>query len=272
MLFRKVPSLLYILIIICSLVTGGCALFTKPPTPVVVDRSPEDIIAALERNPNSFPTFRAGVKARITFPFEGKEKKHSFDAALLYKKENKSMRLQGFGIFGQTYFDILYQPNKMRLYLPSSSEGFYGDPSQLPRESEAGIFLILQRTIEGIEMPLDRADVHFSKDICAPVVVEQDNGYSVVRINPQTLLIDERILFRGEELVGVVRYDDYARIDGLLLPQNIEVELPEKGVSLTLDFDSLSLNEKLPRNLFQLTVPKGIPWHPLTALQIDFLL
>ena len=268
-----IKKLSYLLIIVWAFSTAGCALFTKPqPTPVVVHRSPEDILAALEQNPNSFPTFRAGVTARITFPFEGKEKKHSFDGALLYNDKNQAMRFQGFGIFGQTYFDILYQPNKMRLYLPSSSEGFYGDPSQLPRESDAGVFLILQKTIEGIEMPLDRGDVHFSKDICAPVVVDQGNGYSVVKVNPQTLLIDERIIFRDEELVGVVRYDDYAHIDGLLLPQNIEVALPQKGLSFTLDFDSLSLNEKLPKNLFQLTVPKGIPWYPLTALQIDFLL
>ena len=257
---------------VCCLFNTGCALFSRPQPPIIIERSTEDIIAALENNPGNFPTFRAWIKARITYPFEGKEKKQSFDAALLYDKEQKIIRLQGFGMFGRTYFDVVYQPNLMTVYLPSSSTGFHGDPSQLTRDYDAGIFFILRKTMEGLDIPLNRGNVFFPEDIYSPVVIDRDGEYSVIKLKPETLLIHQRLLFYDKKMIGVVNYNDYTSSDGISLPRTIQVELPQKHILFSLHFDSLSISEKLSQDLFHFTAPRETQWHPLTALNIDFLL
>jgi hypothetical protein len=253
--------------------TIACQPFPPARAPFIPDRSPEDIVAALEDHPNSFPSFRAAIEATIIYPFEKTLKKHSFDAALLYRKEEKTLRIQGFGIFGNTYFDVVYRPDAMTLYLPPESAAFSGNPSELVTGGyDIGAFLAIRQTLEGIRQPLDRAHISFSEGLYSPVVADQGGQYFLLALNPETLLIDQKLIFHNRRLAGKIRYGDYEYVDGLLLPQSIRAELPQKNVTFEFHFESISLEESLSQSLFRLAPPDSTKWYPLTALRIDFLL
>ncbi len=208
----------------------------------------------------------------MQYPFEGKRKKDSFDAALLYKKQAEVLRLQGFGMFGRTYFDVVYGPGEMTLYLPPSSVAFYGNPSDLERDYDAGVFLVLEKTLQGIGDPVNPAHVLFAEDLYAPIVVEGGDDYFVIEVNPETLRIDQKRIFHNDQLIGVIEYEDYKLFDGLLLPGKIRGRLPHKNIMFEFRFDSLSMKEDLPQSLFELSPPDSTQWYPLTDLRIDLLL
>src|SRR4030042_4847314 len=108
------------------IVVGSLFLFSACPRPAPIippsrtaKLSPEETLKAIKENFPGVVFLKSNFKARIEYPLEGKVKKHSFEGALLYRKDTQALRLQSFGTFGNTIFDVIYKPNLRTIYVPS---------------------------------------------------------------------------------------------------------------------------------------------------------
>lgn len=253
------------------LVLSGC--FPRKPdiSRSAVDHPPEKIIAALNSHSNHFPTFRSLIKASLTFPEEGKQKTQSFDAAFLYRAEDQRFRLQGMDILGRTHFDLACQPRDLTIYLPPSEVTYSGDPTDLTDMHGAGVFYILRKTMEGLPAGLTAETVSFSELADLPVIREDIETYSLIEVNPETLLMEKRTLVKQCRILGEIVYETYEQTGGLLLPTRISVTLPLQKVSFHFTFESFTPESTLPDRLFEVTQSPVSRLLPLSDMRMDFL-
>jgi len=260
----------FLLLLSCTFLPACFPPAPEAPRPAV-SHPPEAIIAALNAHPNHFPAFRSLIKASLTFPEGSKTKTQSFDAVFLYRKEDQQFRLQGMDVLGRTHFDMTYKANELTIHLPPSEVTYSGDPANFPGVHGAGLFFILKKTMEGLPEGLDTTTVSFSETSGSAIIHEDQETYSLVEVNPQTLLIEKRTLVKRFQAVSEVRYWEYKRVGADFLPARIAVQLPAQKVSFQFTFDSFAPEETLPDSLFQIRPPATAQQLPLSELRMDFL-
>ena len=106
--------------------------------------SQEETLKAIKENFPDVIFLKSNFKTRIEYPQQGTLKKHSFEGALLYRKDTQALRLQSFGTFGNTIFDVLYKPDQATIYLPASDVAYTGDPHQIMNAKISVFFFFLQ--------------------------------------------------------------------------------------------------------------------------------
>jgi len=260
------------------LIIGGilpfCLACAKPPTTVSFPpphkASREQIIEAIKNEAFDFASLKSLVKVAIAYPDGEKKKKQSFDGALLYRKSGE-FRLQGFGILGRTLFDLVYKPNELVLYIPSSSSAYKGVPSPPPDFRDADVFSIVSEVIMSIGDTYDQAAFHFTHDVYSPYVETGTGHHLLLKINPNNLRIDKKIVFQGESTAAEVDYQNYQQLGQNFFPTLITVFIPLQQTSIALDFENPTINPALPDDLFALSIPSHVKELPLSELRIDFL-
>jgi hypothetical protein len=242
----------------------------RPPVhipPTIPKATKEEIINALKENSIHISSLKSLVRIKLEYREGKKLKKHSFDGALLYQ-DTGEFRLQAFGFFGRTLFDLLYKPDELTLYIPSSSIAYQGTPHQQGDFKDADIFSIIKEMIiEGGEN-YDETKFFFKDDVYRPWVYGKEYCY-LLKINQQTLLIDKRVIFQDRKVVTEISYQSYRQVEGKLFPTQIKVFLPSRQLTLEFRFESLKVNEKLSANLFTLSLPSDVKKLPLSSLRID---
>jgi len=246
----------------------------KPPTtvsfPPPQKASREQIIEAIKKEAFDLSALKSLVKVAIAYPEGDKTKKRSFEGALLYKKSGE-FRLQGFGFLGRTLFDLLYKPNELVLYIPSSSIVYKGVPSPLPDFKDADVFSIARTIIMGIGDTYDQATFHFPHDVYNPRVDTGIGHHLLLKINPNNLRVERKIVFEGERTAAEIDYQNYEQFGQKFFPTRITVFLPLQQTSIAFDFENLTVNPALPDDLFAVSIPPNIKRLPLSELRIDFL-
>lgn len=256
---------------------GGFFLFciacARPPTtvsfPPPQKASKEQIIEAIKKKTIDFSSLKSLAKVKIEYPHGDKRKKQSFDGALLYK-ESGEFRFQGFGFFGRTLFDLLYKPNELVLYIPSSSIAYQGVPNPLPNFKDADVFSIARKIITGIGETYEQATFHFTRDVYSPYIDNGTGHHLLFKINPNNLLIDKKIVLQDGKTAAEIDYQKYEQFGQKFFPTLITVFLPLQQTTIAFNFESPTVNQALPDNLFTLFLPSHVERRPLSKLPIDF--
>ena len=242
----------------------------RPPVhipPALPKATKEEIVNALKENSLPISSLKSLVRIKLEYREGEKLKKHSFDGALLYQNTGE-FRLQAFGFFGRTLFDLLYKPNELTLYIPSSSVAYQGTPHQRGDFKTADIFSIIKEIIIAGGENYDEVEFFFEDDVYEPWVYGKRYRY-LLKINQQTLLIDKKITFQDKKIVAEISYQNYKPVEGKLFPTQIKVFLPSRQLTLEFHFDSLKVNEKLSANFFTLSLPSDVKKLPLSSLKSD---
>jgi hypothetical protein len=257
--------------------SGGIFLFcmacARPPAPVSFppphEASREQIIEAIKKKTFDFLSLKSLAKVKIEYPHGDKTKKQSFDGALLYK-DSGEFRFQGFGFFGRTLFDLLYKPNDLILYIPSDSIAYQGVPNPLPDFKDGDVFSVARKIITGIGETYDHATFHFSRDVYSPYIDNGNGHHLLFKINPRNLLIDKKIVLQDGKTTAEIDYQDYEQFGQKFFPTRITVFLPLQQTTIAFHFESPTVNQALPDNLFTLSLPSHVERRPLSELPIDF--
>ena len=252
------------------IIIGGCfLLFTACPRPVPIMLPPppvklskEEILKFTRENFPPASTLRSGFKASIEYPQQDKSKKTSFEGAVLFRKDKNELRLQSFGIFGNTLFDILYHPEEALVYIPSSAVVYQGDPQQLKNFHGPDIFPALQEIIMGMST-YNLEDWDFNTDTFS---MEKGELTHLLKINRTYLWIEKKTILKKGGLVAEILYQDYKKIGQNILPTRIIAFFPQKKTKVKFELDSPRLNEELEEKLFTLALPPNIHWVPLSQL------
>ena len=260
----------FILVAWVFLTFGAC----QRPTPIILHPTPtklskEEIIQLLRANSQKISSLKSGFNARLEYPQAGKSKKHSFEGALLYRKEKQSLRLQSFGTLGNTIFEILYKPHEVSLYIPSSEVVYSGDPDSSLFNSESPIiFSFLQEIVNGLEGEYDWEHVEYN-DYSLRMQNGEFNYF--FNINRNSLLLEKKTIAHNGVVIAEFFYQDYRKIFEKILPTKITAFFPPKKTTLTLYLDSPVINEALADNFFILSLPPNIRWLPLSKLNDFFM-
>jgi hypothetical protein len=253
------------------LFSGGIFLFCMACATVPPPRkaSKEVIIGAIKKSTFVFSALQSVVRVEMAYIHGDKRKKQSFEGALLYKKSGE-FRFQGFGFLGRTLFDLLYKPNELVLYIPSSSVAYEGVPGPLENFRDADVFSIARKIITGIGETYDQATFHFSQDVYSPHVNNNTGNLLLFRINPHNLLIDKKIILQNGRTAAEIDYKKYERFGQKFFPTLVTVHLPAQQTTIAFDFEDLKVDQVLPDNLFTLSLPSHVKRLPLSELGIDF--
>jgi hypothetical protein len=257
----------------CIIVVGSVFLFSACPRPSPIvpysraaKLSQEETLAAIKENFPGVIFLKSNFKARIEYPQQGTFKKHSFEGALLYRKDTQALRLQSFGTFGNTIFDVLYKPDQATIYLPSSGVAYTGDPHQIMKASIPDFFFFLQEIMHGMEENYEGEALWIDDETLK--TKKGDLNY-LFKVNRRSLLIDGKTVGRNGKTIAEIVYQDYKRFMGNVFPTTITAFFPPKKTTIKINLDSPVFDEVVPENLFSLSLPAEIRCLPLTKLN-DF--
>ncbi|WAC07082.1 MAG: DUF4292 domain-containing protein [Thermodesulfobacteriota bacterium] len=257
------------------IVVGSLFLFSacpRPgpiiPPPRATKLSPEETLKAIKENFPGVVFLKSNFKARIEYPFEGRLKKHSFEGALLYRKATQALRLQSFGTFGNTIFDVLYQPDQATVYLPSSAVVYTGEPHQIINPRIPDFFFFLQEIMHGMEETYEGEPLWLDDET---LKTKKGNLDYEFKINRRSLFIERKTVQRNGKTIAEIFYQDYKRFVGNVFPTVITAFFPSEKTTIKINLDSPVINKRLAENLFILSLPQKIRYLPLTKLNDFFL-
>ena len=255
------------------MVVGSLFLFSACPRPSPIipysrtaKLSQEDALKAIKKNFPDVIFLKSNFKARIEYPEQGTLKKFSFEGALLYRKETQALRLQSFGTFGNTIFDVLYEPDQATIYLPSSEVAYTGDPNQIMNTRIPDFFFLLQEIMNGIEGNYEGKPTWFDEET---LKTKKGNLEYLFKINKKYLIIDGKTVRREGQTIAQIKYQDYNQFKGNIFPATFKAFFPNTKTSIHITLDSPDINKALAENLFVLSLPPKIKCLPLTKLN-DF--
>src|SRR4030042_899699 len=255
------------------IVAGSLFLFTACPRlrPIIppshVEKlSPEETLKEIKENFPGVVFLKSNFNARIEYPQQGRFKRHSFEGALLYRKDTQALRMQSFGTFGNTIFDVLYKPDQAIIYLPSSEVAYTGDPHQIMNAGIPDFLFFLQEIIVGMEETYEGETLWLDDETLKTKKGDLDYLF---KVNRSSLLIEGKTVRRNGETIAQIVYQDYKRFMGNVFPTKITAFFPPSKTTIKINLDSPVINEVLAENLFILSLPPEIMCLPLTKLN-DF--
>jgi hypothetical protein len=257
-------TLHYLVIVVGSLfIFSACPRPSPIIPPPTAKLSKEEMLKAIKENSPDVIFLKSNFKARISYPHEGTLKKHSFEGALLYRKDTRTLRLQSFGTFGNTIFDVLYKPDQATIYLPSSAVAYTGEPHQIMNHRIPDFFFFLQDIMHGMEENYEGEALWLDDET---LKTKKGNLDYVFKVNRRSLLIERKTVQRKGETVAEIYYQDYKRFMENVFPTTITAFfLPEK-TTIKINLDSPVINKVLAENLFILSLPPTIMYLPLSKL------
>lgn len=253
----------FTIVVVSLLVFSACTRPAPVIFPFRAEVSPEKTLKAIQDNSPQILFFKSNFKAQMEYPQEGKNKKHSFDGALLYRKDTRTLRLQSFGTFGNTLFDILYRPAQAAIYLPSSGVVYTGTPDDPMNSRIPDFFFFLEEIMNGMEKTYEGEPQWVDGET---LKTKKENLEYLFKVNKTFLIIDEKTVLRAGKTIAQISYQDYKPANGTVFPATIKAFFPTTRTAIYITLDAPVMNEPLAENLFVLSLPPKIRYLPLATL------
>ncbi len=191
------------------------------------------------------------LSSSVTVALRSGEKNISGRGFMVYRRPDQ-MRLIMLSPFGTTVMETRLDGPQLTLAYPASGEAFLGNIKELPAATGQQGLTMLQWVLA--------ADIPAN----APQngVVEQINERGVKeQITLKQGLIVEKSLASGEQ----VRYRNYAVLDGVLVPMELQMESAE-GDRIRLTLEEPEINTELEPKMFAVPL-QGLRLYPLSVLK-----
>jgi hypothetical protein len=200
------------------------------------------------------------VKSFARTTFIGKEFKQSFRQTLLIK-ENRSIRVDTYGLFGQAMGVFISDAGKMQFLDPAKGRLYSGSDvknmlrkllgTQIDFREHLRIFLGHIPNFEFLRVEKSR----LSSDQTEYILLAKDlkrSGEVRLHIDAVTLLPLEMTRIEMGQKRYFVQWQDYEKIGNIDWPHLITLEFPSKQEIIRIKYKDPTLNEKISQNTFQL--------------------
>jgi outer membrane lipoprotein-sorting protein len=240
----------------------GCA--RELPTFEPADMPVSVVIEHLEEKKEQLQSFRAVGSIRV----KGEKQRWSGRAFFLTQPPG-SLRLEVLSFFGQPvlyaasdgYEFMIWEPGHNRAYQGLAVHGTLARLIKFPLDDQEALLLLagLVPTHHQVEKKLFKLP---------------DNGKMLLQLKDVSSQLRQRIWLEGESLIATriermrggelelqATFSDFMEIEGWFYPKSIVMEGAETRV--TIDYEQISINEKLDHTVFHLNPPEGveiIPW------------
>jgi outer membrane biogenesis lipoprotein LolB len=252
-MFRAPHRLLFVLILLV-----GCQSWVeKAPPHFLKDKiSSRYIFNQLQARANKIHS----VKSFARTTFIGKEFKQSLRQTLLIK-ENLSIRVDTYGLFGQAMGVFISNAGKMQFLDPVKGRLYSGSDvksmlrkligTQIDFREHLRIFLghipnFEFLKVEKSQLSSDRTEyILRAKDL-------KRSGEVHLHIDAVTLLPLEMTRFEMDQKRYFVQWQNYEKIDNIDWPHLITLEFPSKQEIIRIKYQDPTLNEKISQSTYQL--------------------
>jgi outer membrane biogenesis lipoprotein LolB len=252
-MFRAPHRLLFVLILLV-----GCQSWVeKAPPHFLKDKiSSGYIFNQLQARANKIHS----VKSFARTTFIGKEFKQSLRQTLLIK-ENLSIRVDTYGLFGQAMGVFISNAGKMQFLDPVKGRLYSGSDvksmlrkligTQIDFREHLRIFLGHIPNFEFLKVEKSR----LSSDRTEYILRAKDlkrSGEVHLHIDAVTLLPLEMTRFEMDQKRYFVQWQNYEKIDNIDWPHLITLEFPSKQEIIRIKYQDPTLNEKISQSTYQL--------------------
>ncbi len=248
-----------LLLVFILMLVAGCQPRVEPVAPHLLKDSITTgyILKRLKNRAGKITNLKSF--ARTTFL--GRELKQSFRQTLLIQN-NRSIRVDTYGLFGQTLGvfthhegrTVFFDPSKGRYYsgpeVASLTEKIMG--TQLDFREHLRIFVGYIPRLEFLKILGSRLNSDRTQYILRLTDIQR-GGHVVIRFSALTLLPLE-MTQKGRSTYSV-KWQDYAKVGGYDFPHRVTLSFPEKQETIRVKYKNPVINQGLPADTFELMEP-----------------
>ncbi|MGR3317208.1 MAG: LolA family protein [Candidatus Anammoxibacter sp.] len=195
-----------------------------------------------------------------------------FNGILRYKRPN-ALRLIA-NKFSYTIFDMTYNTNQLSFYVPTERKVFLGTFDKTTKIDVTGITFKPYDIVNIFNFSdmLNNAELYLEQDRESLIMHVYDPDYKPKRllayiyINKMNNISMYQIFDATGELMTVVTFDKYRKIEGCNVPHRVEIKWVQDKTSIVFIFDNLSVNQELSDKMFNITLPENTEIVPIGNL------
>lgn len=237
---------------------SGCSASLVLPRPTgeeIASLDSKKIISDIKLKTESISTFK--INAKTTF--EHKEEK-IFNKSIMVARYPESFRLQILApTVAYTLADLVYADGILTFYDLEKKKA-YTDSTNKLFEDNTGIPLNIKdfiRLLVGVLPTRDLGEI-------SKITKIDDNFYSVegegfyAKYSKEYNAVIEYQKLDGSDITTLVRCLNFATANGISIPQQIEITIPDKSAKVILVSKSIELNSEIPDYILKPKTPDEI--------------
>ncbi|PIQ96515.1 MAG: hypothetical protein COV67_09145 [Nitrospinae bacterium CG11_big_fil_rev_8_21_14_0_20_56_8] len=265
---RLAPKIKYLFwpgwILLAVLSGPACQTPAGPQAPHL-DRetvSARYLVDSLKKRQDELKDVKAFVRTRV----EGEKLKQSFKQTLIARGDD-SLRLDTYGMFGQALGIFIYHRHATYLFDIAHNRAVQGPQVWKLLENLFGADIDFREYIGvfGGRIPglgrYSRVEAELNGDKTRYLLtfdVPDPPGRNRLEIDAYTLLPLELKHFHQDKMDYVITWADYRKVDGgREFPYTISIRRPSSGDSVTLDYRDPEINQGVPEEAFEFSLPEG---------------
>jgi hypothetical protein len=249
------------------LVLAGCRSMPNPwqglPPPATVLTGAEPVWEHLVARRQAFENLKGLAHVQLHVDI----RHATLDEAVVVLQRFEAIRLEGIGPVGQPLFLLIADPHQLSLYAPQEGRLLTGTASADNLMRLFGIALtptalqyVLMGDVPLVTLPTGGEFAYRVRDnlyLWQGKVPEQSQSYRIwfepYDLSPVRFEMDDR----GGQLVLRVWYEEFRRVNGMMVPYRLTVEQPVNGRRVVWQYQDVQLNTTVPPVLFRMRVPVG---------------
>jgi outer membrane lipoprotein-sorting protein len=253
-------------VLLCFLAGVLTACETLPPSRPVEPPAQlltlDEISRQLMARQNSILNVKSMVKSAI----RARENNHNLKQVLLVDGET-SLRLDTLSLFNQPVGVLISDPTQILLYDPKSNKlyrnkevwdimlrmfGTVFDFREYISVFSGKIPRLASLNLQDVRWDPQTGNYHIT------AVDSERNDQLEIEVEPKTILPLQLVKWENGKQAYVVRWDNYQKVEEHLFPHTITVQRPLMGDELVMKFNSPLINQGVPEDTFQLSVPENL--------------
>jgi hypothetical protein len=247
--------------LIFAFICVGCQPRVEPIAPHLLKDSitTDYVLKRLKDRADKIKTLKSFTRTT----FLGQNLKQTFRQTLLIQ-DNKSIRIDTFGLFGQVMGIFTFHENRTVFFDPAKNRFYSGLEVESLMERMLGARLDFREHLRVFIGYIPRLeflsvlDARLNSDRTQYILRLTDTqrgGEVTIWFSATTLLPMEMTRKRGEHSVYTVEWQEYTKVGGHDFPHLVTLSFPEKQEIIRVKYKNPVINQGLPSDTFQFREP-----------------
>lgn len=260
MLNKHITIFFLMIILLDSIVLGGCTRNLHPAQAPVLQHSAQTVITTLRQRSAAFRSMRASAKIKV----ETGNERHGFSSAILFSDPDR-LRIDVFGPFGILGAVVTVIEEDVKIYIPRENALIETNIDSEKLTQILGsemVFSDLMSLMDGglkflqNEILTSEIRVDGSQYLLTAVV---ENGTYFYWLDPETLNPSEiHFLDVTNSLVFRLFLENYHQVYTSSYPQHITIERPREDQKMDIKYIEQEINTTLKNTDFEFKIPENV--------------
>lgn len=250
-------------VLLCVLAVVLTACETLPPAKPVPPPAQLHTLDEIARQLKARQADIHNVKSMVKSAVQTREHNHTLKQVLLIEGET-GLRLDTLNMFSQPVGVLISDRTHILLYDPKSNRLYRDRDVWDIMYRNFGTVFDFRQFVSVFSGKIPRLAALQLKDVrwnsttgnyLINAVDSERNNPVEIEVDPQTLVPVRLVQWGGGKRIYTVQWEDYQSVAGHLFPHTITVQRPQLDDALVMTFNNPQINQGVPEDAFQLSVP-----------------